>query len=106
MIDQEFAVGTGDIRSGDGKRRGEGFQQGLEDMIGLPALRDGLVEIAEDAERNLGIEVPANRTSASTPIFVALRSPGPVTGGKKNEKAIANGGMRRFTGHGFRSGSS
>ena len=57
VIDEEFAVRVGEFRSGDGERRSEGFQQGLEGRIGLPALGDGLVEIAEDAERELRSEV-------------------------------------------------
>lgn len=53
VIDEEFAVGIGEVCGGNGERRSEGFQQGLEDRIRLPALGDGLVEIAEDAEREV-----------------------------------------------------
>jgi hypothetical protein len=50
VIDEEFGVGIGEVCGGYREWFAEGFQQGLEDRIGLPALGDGLVEIAEDAE--------------------------------------------------------
>ena len=42
MTDEEFAVRVGEFRSGDGERRSEGFQQGLEGRIGLPVVNASL----------------------------------------------------------------
>lgn len=87
VIDEDFAVETGDIRSGDGNRRSEGFQQSLEDMFGLPALRDGLVEITEDAERNFGIEVTSENRAEELEVGdrVKVRTPDQERGGQRTE---------------------
>ena len=99
MIDEKFVIGVGEFSSWDGERRCEGLHQVLEDRIGLPALGDGLVEIAEDAEGDFKFEVALKNRSEEMEVgqmvfpklavFSSVRDMGRMPGDADTDEADA-----------------